>query len=292
MTAIQEPKLPKTVAFAAWLYVVYGLLVPLCILLGTGPSDSFVEAILWLIVVAYFLFLARSIYKACRWARWWILAITALALLSVPFVGLKVPSGAELAVFVCQCALGLGVPILLLLPASGRWFRPNNSLSRNRFAVRLNSGVRPHMKLAARFASILYATFSLSGCNAEYEDVSAIPEHRRVIGELCQVLSPLNAHGVTSNVERHRRTDLIALTTLNLSGPEITFSTRLLPGTILEILAVRKCKNCPFDDRTQYRVRSQPMPIEFGNVPVYMDLQRVTPDAIACKTLRGERSAV
>ena len=144
------------------------------------------------------------------------------------------------------------------------------------------------MKLAARFASILYATFALSGCNAEFEDVSAIPEHRRVIGELCQVISPLNAHGVTLNVERNKKTDVIALTSLNLSGPEITFSTRLFPGTILEILAVQKCKNCPFDDRIEYRVRSQPMPNEFGNIPVYMDLKYVTPGAISCKTLRGE----
>jgi hypothetical protein len=131
MTAIQLPERPIAVAFAAWLYVAYGLLVPLRIWLRTGPPDSYIAAILWVAVVAYFLFLARSIYKGRRWARWWILAVAALALLSVAFVDLKVPSGAELAVFVCQCALGLAVPILLLLPASGRWFRPNSSFKPN-----------------------------------------------------------------------------------------------------------------------------------------------------------------
>jgi hypothetical protein len=105
-----------------------------------------------------------------------------------------------------------------------------------------------HMKLATRLATVLYAAFALSGCNAEFDDVSEAPEHRRVVGELCQIQLPLNAHGVTLNIERNKRTDLIALTTLNLSGPEITFSTRLPAGTTLEIVAIRQCRNCPFDD--------------------------------------------
>lgn len=147
------------------------------------------------------------------------------------------------------------------------------------------------MKLAARFATVIYVTFALSGCNAEFDDVSETPEHRQVVGELCQVQSPLNAYGVTLNVERNKRTDVIALTSLNLSGPEITFSTHLPAGTTLEIIAVRKCKNCPFDDRIEYRVQPQPMPKVFSNIPVYMDLQRVAPGAIECNTLRGEMGA-
>ena len=118
---------PMPVFIAAWLYVIYALLVPLRIWLMSGAPDSLGAALAWLIPVAYFLFLAMAIYKRRRWARWWILAITGLALVFVPFVELKIPSGPEFIVFSCQSFAGLAVPALLLLPASRQWFRPNNS---------------------------------------------------------------------------------------------------------------------------------------------------------------------
>lgn len=143
----------------------------------------------------------------------------------------------------------------------------------------------------ARSAPVLYTAIALAGCNAEFDDVSVTPEHRQVIGEHCRIQSSINAHGATLKLGRNRKTDLIALTSFGVSGPEITFSTRVPAGTTLEIVAVRKCKNCSFDDRIEYRVLSQPTPKEFGDVPVYMNIQRVAPDAISCNTLRGQRSA-
>lgn len=146
------------------------------------------------------------------------------------------------------------------------------------------------MNLASRLVAALYIAFSLSGCKAEFDDVSSLPEYRKVIGERCQVKS-LNAHGVTLKLERFKITDVIVLTSLNLSGSEITFSNRLPAGTTLEVVAVRKCKNCPFEDRVEYQVLSQPKPKEFGNIPVYMHLQRIAPSAIECNTLRGNWGA-
>src|SRR5712671_3612517 len=130
--------------------------------------------------------------------------------------------------------------------------------------------------IVARFATVLCATVAFSGCIAEFDDVSETPEHRNVIGELCRIHTTLYAHGVTLKVERNKRTDVIALTSFGISGPEITFSSRLPAGATLEIIAVRKCKNCPFDDRIEYRVRTQPIPKEFGDTPVYMNPQRVS----------------
>ena len=138
---------------------------------------------------------------------------------------------------------------------------------------------------------MLYAAIALAGCKAEFDDVSGTPEHRQAIGEHCRIQSYLNAHGVTLKLERNKTTDVIALTSFGVSGPEITFSTRLTAGTTLEVVAVRKCKNCPFDDRIEYRVLLQPAPKEFGDTPVYMNVQRITPDAISCNTLRGRWSA-
>ena len=147
------------------------------------------------------------------------------------------------------------------------------------------------MKLLPRHAPLLLATLTLAGCMAEYDDVSRSPEHREVVGELCNVQTSLNAFGVTRKIEKQKRTDLIVLTTLNLSGPEITFSAKLPPLTKLEVIAVRKCSNCPFESEVQYQVRVQPMPTSFGSTPTYMSLQRIEPDALQCKTLRGSWSA-
>src|SRR3954469_23007552 len=97
--------------------------------------------------------------------------------------------------------------------------------------------------LMERFAIVIFAAIALAGCNAEFDDVSETPEYRKVIGELCPVQTSLNAHGVTLPVQRNTQTDVIVLTSLNLSGPEITLSTRLPKGTTLEIVGVRKCKN-------------------------------------------------
>ena len=144
------------------------------------------------------------------------------------------------------------------------------------------------MKLTTRCTTLLVATLTLMGCNSEFDDVSETSEHRQVVGELCKLQSRVNAFGVTLNIEKNKRTDLIVLTTLNLSGPEITFTTRLPVTSILEVVAVRKCKNCPFENRVEYQVRLQPMPADFGSIPIYMDLKRIETGAILCKTLQGK----
>ena len=158
-------------------------------------------------------------------------------------------------------------------------------------AGQLSSNVRPHMNPTTRRASLLLATLTLAGCMAEYDDVSGTPQHRDVLGELCRVQSSLNAFGVTRKIEKQKTTDLIVLTTLNLSGPEYTFSAKLPPLTTLEVIAVRKCSNCPFESGVQYQVRVQPAPVSFGSIPIYMSLKRIEPSALQCKTLRGSWSA-
>lgn len=91
--------------------------------------------------------------------------------------------------------------------------------------------------------------------------------------------------------EKNKKTDSIFVTSLNLSGPEITFSTRLPVQTKLEVLAVRACKNCPFEKRIEYQVRVQPSPENFGTTPIYINLERVKLDALQCKTLQGSWTA-
>ena len=147
------------------------------------------------------------------------------------------------------------------------------------------------MNPTSRLAALLPLVLTLSGCISEYDDVSATQQHREVVGEVCTVRSPLNAFGVTLKIEKNKTTDLIALTSLNLSGPEFTFSARLPALTTLEVIAVRMCNNCPFEKRTEYQVNVQPRPEIFGTTPVYMNLRRIEPSAMQCKTLRGSSGA-
>jgi hypothetical protein len=147
------------------------------------------------------------------------------------------------------------------------------------------------MKHGTLRALLMLATLTLASCMAEYDDVSKTAEHREVVGELCSIQTSLNAFGVTRKLEREKKTDLIVLTTLNLSGPEITFSAKLPSLTKLEIITVRKCRNCPFERVVEYQVQVQPVPVGFGSSPTYMNLNRIEPSALTCKTLRGSWSA-
>ena len=147
------------------------------------------------------------------------------------------------------------------------------------------------MNATARLAALLPFVLALTGCVSEYDDVSGTQQHRQVVGEVCTVQAPLNAFGVALKIEKNKKTDLIAITSLNLSGPEFTFSAKLPPLTKLEVVAVRICTNCPFEKRTEYQVRVQPRPEMFGIAPVYMDLKRIEPSAMQCQTLRGSWGA-
>ena len=147
------------------------------------------------------------------------------------------------------------------------------------------------MIATVRIAALLPFALALSGCISEYDDVSGTQPHRQAVGEVCTVQAPLNAFGVALKIEKNKKTDHIAITSLNLSGPEFTFSAKLPSLTTLEVVGVRMCTNCPFEKRTEYQVRVQPMPEVFGSAPVYMDLKRIEPSAMQCKTLRGSRGA-
>jgi hypothetical protein len=147
------------------------------------------------------------------------------------------------------------------------------------------------MNATVRIAAFLSFALALSGCTSEYADVSGTQPYRQAVGEVCTVQAPLNAFGVALKIETNKKTDHIAITSLNLSGPEFTLSTKLPPLTTLEVVGVRVCTNCPFEKRTEYQVRVQPMPEVFGSAPVYIDLKRIELRAMQCKTLRGSLGA-
>jgi len=120
------------------------------------------------------------------------------------------------------------------------------------------------------------------GCAARYKDVSATETYKPIIGAVCRVVRPLNAYGVTLKLEREQKTDFVALSHLNLSGPEFTFSTYLSVGTQMQVLAVRQCMNCPFETRIEYQVNVTPKPTQFARTPVYLRAEPMRSGQVAC----------
>ena len=126
---------------------------------------------------------------------------------------------------------------------------------------------------------------TLSACSADFDDVSADPRYSSAVGKVCNLQSSINAYGVALKLGPHKKTNVVALTSFTSSGPEITFRMRLAQGTRLQVLAVRRCTNCPFDERVEYQVLVDPMLPELASYPVYLNLERVAPEAISCPTL-------
>jgi hypothetical protein len=115
---------PKAVLLAVWLYTFYAALLAPRLWLRGSLHFSWPHVIALTLTFGYFSVIARSLYMRRRWARWWVLFVTAGAIASWPFVPVDVPSGtAELAIFIGQVVTGIAVPGLLLLPSSATWFR-------------------------------------------------------------------------------------------------------------------------------------------------------------------------
>ena len=147
---------------------------------------------------------------------------------------------------------------------------------------------RPHL-----LTTVLIGVASLVvGCDATYKDVSGEATHRHLIGAVCRVQFPLNAYGVTMTLEREKKTDLVVLSALRLSGPEITFSTFLDTGTQLQVLAVRQCTNCPFETRISYQARVTPEPKQFTGKPVYLDAEPMSSGQVECKAAKMPNPAL
>jgi hypothetical protein len=122
------------------------------------------------------------------------------------------------------------------------------------------------LRIVLAFATVA----SLGGCLATHRDVSSEDPYNARIGQVCEVLTPLRAHGYTHKLERNKKTDGISIWNPGFSGPEVTFLVYLQPGTALTLLSARECTNCPFDRYPQYLVKVSPEPKQFGHTPAYL----------------------
>jgi hypothetical protein len=122
----------------------------------------------------------------------------------------------------------------------------------------------------------------LAGCQAHYRDVSAQSPYKERIGEVCEVVAPLRAHGYAFELGPDQKTDEVSIWNPGFSGPEVTFVLWLQPGANLTLLDARECTNCPLDPNPEYRVLVKPEPPEFDGKPSYLRATSLTPAYLRC----------
>lgn len=139
------------------------------------------------------------------------------------------------------------------------------------------------MRLSQLAITVLIGVaISLGGCSAIYCDVSSVSPYKERIGQVCEVVTPLRAHGYTLKLERDKKTDAISIWNPGFTGPEVTFVLSIQPGTKITLLGARECVNCLFDRYPEYRVQVSPEPQQFGGKPAYLRDTSLTPRYLRC----------
>ena len=112
----------------------------------------------------------------------------------------------------------------------------------------------------------------LTSCGmSEYEDISSDPRYYPLVGQQLEATSDLYLHAVTLDRNYAKRVDTCTITTPpGFGGPELIHRHRLPVGSIFHILSVRRCTNCPFDERVEMVVRPQ-SDASCGEAPVTID---------------------
>ena len=135
----------------------------------------------------------------------------------------------------------------------------------------VNLDVRPHMLAHSKIpVTIGLALTLLSACEAKYHDVSTEPPYAKYANQTCAITQELQAQGIAVNYERARGTDYIVVQQPLAVRSYTTFVNAIHPGAKFKVLSVRKCTNCPFDDRVEFRVAFDSEPEKFGGKPVYL----------------------
>ena len=128
------------------------------------------------------------------------------------------------------------------------------------------------------------ATLLTSCGEAEYRDISSTPAQKATIGQICEVVTGLRAHGVTRKIEREKKTDYVSIWNPGFTGPEMTWALTLPPGTKIQVLEAQECSNCPIDRLIRYRVKVTPEPPEFQNKSAFLRAESKTMPHVQCST--------
>ena len=118
---------------------------------------------------------------------------------------------------------------------------------------------------------------------SQYKDVSQAYAHW--VGQRCTVLKGLVAVGVTlGDLGPNQITDVVHISTLAATGPEITFRESIRKGTDMLITSVEAFTNCPFPPypRLRYGVTLIPSMPELAPHRVFAKSDAVADDQVHC----------
>ena len=122
---------PKTIIVAVWLLVLSYILGYTRFLITKGWFTSVVSVLATLLFFALVYVITRALYKGRNWVRWLFVAFITAGILYLPWslAGIAVPW--ERGVYLAQGVMQFIAAILLVLPGSNRWYRPNPSFKRD-----------------------------------------------------------------------------------------------------------------------------------------------------------------
>lgn len=117
---------PISVVVSVWLLggsYVGGVLNAL---IKVGLPHSALSYVGMLIIVILFASLLLAVYRRKNWARWITVIWMAFVIILLPDSISRIAEPFDRVFYSAQGVLMLTAVILLLLPATGRWYRPNN----------------------------------------------------------------------------------------------------------------------------------------------------------------------
>jgi hypothetical protein len=121
----------------------------------------------------------------------------------------------------------------------------------------------------SRITQAVVTACILSGCvMSQYEDVSAEPKYRSLIGRELRGDSELLLHEVTLDRNYAQRVDLCSVTSRpGFAGPEVINRRVLAAGTPFRVQRVRRCTNCLGEESVELIV-SSPSVGQCGQAPI------------------------
>lgn len=128
--APMQPGRPISVVIAVWLLGSTYVCGVLNALIKVGLPQSALSYVGLLIVFPLVGGLLLAVYFRRNWARWITVIWMAVVIILLPGNISRMADAFDRVFYSAQGVLQVAAVILLLLPAAGRWYRPNNSFKR------------------------------------------------------------------------------------------------------------------------------------------------------------------
>ena len=104
--------------------MAYGLLSLARIwLFGSGVPTSLASTAVWVIAIALFAFVSRSLYVGRNWVRWLVAGLVACSVALLPIYKPELPSGSQLGIYILQFILPVVSSALTFTRAARIWFQ-------------------------------------------------------------------------------------------------------------------------------------------------------------------------